>query len=51
MRQLKMVRLGFLAWCAVLALLWMQTSDGFLGLNDTNPSNFSKVRSLQGVLG
>jgi hypothetical protein len=50
MGQLKMVGLGFLAWSAVLALLWMQTSDAFLGLNESNYSNFSPVRPYWPVI-
>jgi glucan phosphoethanolaminetransferase (alkaline phosphatase superfamily) len=45
MGRLRSVVLGFLAWCAVLALLWMQTSDSFLGLNDSNSSNYDKGRT------
>ena len=43
MGQLKMVGLAFLAWSAILALLWMQTSDSFLNLNNSGYSNYVKV--------
>ena len=43
MGLLKSVRLSFLAWSAILALLWMQTSDAFLNLADSGYTNYSKV--------
>jgi hypothetical protein len=41
-RQLRTVGMGFMAWLAVLAVLWINASDNFLGIKDAGI--FSVVR-------